>query len=344
MSSGNTPRGFGRRALFAVEQFARSRQQRLLNIGIAGSLVLIGAIIASLSLIMLLPDGTPVTDKPETLASGPFQPPEESAIPDGPDGDAIRRGQEIFGNTRLHAARYVGSDLSCSSCHLEKGRKANSSPMWSAWVSYPKYRSKDNAISTMEDRIRGCFIYSMNAQYSPEGAPPAPGSDIYRDLQAYFYWLAKGIPTGEKIAGSGFPTPPVPAGGYDFTRGAVVYEQYCSACHGNDGNGQRNADGSVAIPPLWGDRSYNWGAGMARIDLAAGFIQANMPLGQENTLSDQQAWDVAAYVDGHERPRDPRQTGTVADNARRNYKGQHSFYGKVVNEEVLGVGTRRLTP
>jgi thiosulfate dehydrogenase len=45
---------------------------------------------------------------------------------------------------------------------------------------------------------------------------------------------------------------------------------------------------------------------MHRRNTAAAFIKANMPLGQGNTLTDQQAWDVAAYIDGKPRPPDPR--------------------------------------
>lgn len=50
---------------------------------------------------------------------------------------------------------------------------------------------------------------------------------------------------------------------------------------------------------------------MTRISNAFGFIKSNMPFGQEGSLKDQQAWDVAAYIDSRERPRDPRQTGPV---------------------------------
>ena len=60
------------------------------------------------------------------------------------------------------------------------------------------------------------------------------------------------------------------------------------------------------FPPLWGRDSYNAGAGMHRVHTAAAFIKANMPLGQPNTLTDQEAWDVAAYINGKPRPPDPR--------------------------------------
>lgn len=316
-------------------------ERRILKIAIGAGLMLAGAVLAVIGILAIRPVGQPQISLAEPASEEQFQPRPESEIPEGPQGDAIRRGRAIFTSTRLNAAQFVGSDLSCSSCHLDAGRQANSSPMWAAWVAYPQYRTKTRAISTMEDRIRGCFTYSMNAQYSPAGAAPPPGSDIYRDLQSYFHWLAAGAPTGKKLAGSGYPTPPLSASSYDYARGSLVYEQKCSACHGADGAGQRNPDGSVTIPPLWGDRSFNWGAGMARIDLAAGFIKANMPLGQGNTLSDQDAWDVAAYIDSHERPKDPRQTGSVAQNARLNFTGQHSYYGKVVNGRTLGTGTAR---
>jgi thiosulfate dehydrogenase len=77
---------------------------------------------------------------------------------------------------------------------------------------------------------------------------------------------------------------------------------------------------------------------MARVDLAAGFIKANMPFDQPRTLSDQDAWDVAAFIDSHERPKDPRQTGSVAENAKANFAGQKSYYGQLVGGKMLGTG------
>lgn len=90
----------------------------------------------------------------------------------------------------------------------------------------------------------------------------------------------------------------------------------------------------------WGADSYNWGAGMARVDAAAAFIRANMPLGQPNRLSEQQAWDVAAFIDSRERPRDPRQGArTVEETAQRYHAGEETFYGRRMNDRLIGVGT-----
>lgn len=62
-------------------------------------------------------------------------------------------------------------------------------------------------------------------------------------------------------------------------------------------------------PPLWGDQSFNIGAGMARTYTAAAFVKRNMPIGfheqfplGQGGLSDQEAVDVAAYFSGQPRP------------------------------------------
>lgn len=272
---------------------------------------------------------------PVTAPDQAFVPPAPDTIPDGPDGDAIRRGRALFLNTGTAAPRYVGSGLTCANCHLDEGRKPDASPMWAAWGMYPAYRAKNDRINTMEDRIRGCFTYSMNAQASPAGTPPPYGDDIYRDLQMYFAWLATGAPSGKEMKGRGFLALPKPDTAPDPARGAAIYQAQCSACHQPDGEGLRNPDGTYANPPLWGARSFNWGAGMAKTANAAGFIKANMPLGQGYTLDDQQAWDVAAFITSRERPRDPRQTGSIEE-ARQRFHAAGDYYGRQIDGDLLG--------
>lgn len=329
------------RSLLERIKLAASRSEpRALRVAGAVGLLVAGAALGAIALVAIAVPrdfGGPGAGLAAAEGSD-FTPPPLSAIPQGPAGDAIRRGLAIFDDPGVHASAYVGNAMACKNCHLDSGRRPDSSPMWAAWVAYPQYRSKTNSINTMEDRIMGCFSYSMNAPNSPSGGPPPPGSDVYRDLQAYFHWLATGVPTGRPVAGGGYPEVPLPASGYDPGRGAPSYEQKCSGCHGSDGQGAAQPDGKILYPPLWGGRSYNWGAGMARVDLAARFIKANMPLDQPGTLSDQEAWDIAAYIDSKERPKDPRQTGSVAANAAANFKGQPSYYGKMVNGKLLGSG------
>ena len=47
------------------------------------------------------------------------------------------------------------------------------------------------------------------------------------------------------------------------------------------------------------------GAGMHKVPIAAAFIKAKMPYKHGNTLTDQQAWDVAAYINSKPRRADP---------------------------------------
>lgn len=271
---------------------------------------------------------------------GFFQPPTDDQIPQDQFGAAVRRGQAIFTNTSTNASQYVGNGLSCSNCHLDAGRQPFSAPMWAAWVSYPKYRSKNKQINTMEDRVKGCFTYSMNAQHSVKGGPPPAGDDIYRDLQTYFYWLATKAPTNEDMKGVGFGKLAKTQLGYSPERGQKVFAANCAVCHGDNGQGQKDINGRYVFPPLSGPDSFNWGAGMARIDTAAAFIKHNMPLSQPGRLTDQEAWDVAAYIDSLERPKDPRQKGKTIEATRKQYhEGDQIYYGQSVNGVLLGVGT-----
>lgn len=250
-------------------------------------------------------------------------------MPTGEFGKSVRLGEQIFVHTRAFAGHFVGNDLSCANCHLDAGRKANASPMWAAYIAYPAYRSKNGHVNTFAERMQGCFRYSMNGKAPPLGDP------VLVALESYAYWLATGAPVGKKVVGHGYPKLPPPPRKADYARGAQVYAQHCALCHGADGAGQQS-QGETVFPPLWGARSFNWGAGMHEIQNAAGFIRANMPLGLGGTLTDQQAWDVALFMDSHERPQDPRYNGSVAQTRARYHDTPYSMYGMTVNGHVLG--------
>ncbi|WP_406868294.1 c-type cytochrome [Paraburkholderia fungorum] len=262
-------------------------------------------------------------------ASKVFSPPSESSMPTDDFGKAIRMGEQIFIHTKEYAGKYVGNSLNCASCHLDAGRRPNSSPLWAAYVSYPAYRSKNGHVNTLAERMQGCFRYSMNGKAPPLGDP------VLVSLEAYAYWLAKGAPVGEPIPGRGYPKLASPALKADYTRGGEVYAQHCALCHGAEGQGQ-SSNGTTVFPPLWGSQSFNWGAGMHELPNAAGFIKANMPLGLGGTLNDQEAWDVALFMDSHERPQDPRYNGSVAATRAKYHDSPYSMYGQTVNGHVLG--------
>ena len=262
---------------------------------------------------------------------GSFTPLPDSAIPDDEFGEVVRLGRDIFRDTQHYAGRYVGNSLACQSCHLDRGRMAGSSPLWAAYVSYPAYRAKNGHVNSYAERLQGCFRYSMN------GKAPLPDSKTLVALEAYSYFLATGARVGDiKMQGRGYPAPPKPAQAMNYARGEAVYAQHCALCHGADGSGRATHGGKAGFPPLWGPKSFNWGAGMGDIKNAAAFVKANMPFSRAGTLSDQDAWDVAMFVDSHERPQDPRFTGDVQSTRKKYHDEPTSMYGERVNGRVLG--------
>lgn len=233
-----------------------------------------------------------------TQASGPqeekyaFAPPSMDDVPEGPYGEAVKYGYKLLSETNTALPDYVGNELSCISCHAGAGLEKHQSPFVGVTAVYPQYREREGKIMTIEDRINGCMIRSMNGKKLPYD------SEEMKAMVAYLHYISEGIPVGAKgIPWRGQNTMEnVPKPHTD--NGKKLYNQSCMSCHAVDGSGT----GPNTGPALWGDKSFNEGAGLARISKLAGFIQRNMPIGQENTLTDQEAADLAAYILSHDRP------------------------------------------
>lgn len=221
------------------------------------------------------------------IAAPLLEPADTLTIPEGPLGVAIRRGRAIATATRDSLPAHVGNQLRCTSCHLDEARRPNAAPWTGILTRFPQYRSRAGRVITLEDRINGCFERSLHGTALP------PGDPAMRDLMAYMAWLSTGTRVGDSIPGSGFLKLPLRAA--DTAAGATVYAAECARCHGVEGEG-------AMAPPLWGPASYNVGAGMARLSIAASFIYANMPNDRAGGLTEQQAFDVAAYINAQPRP------------------------------------------
>jgi thiosulfate dehydrogenase len=98
----------------------------------------------------------------------------------------------------------------------------------------------------------------------------------------------------------------------DTTKGRLVYVSKCQVCHGKEGAGQPNMDNiGYRYPPLWGKESYNEGAGLFRVSNFAKYVKYNMPFGTSYgspQLTDEEAWDVAAFVNSQPRPANKSKT------------------------------------
>lgn len=221
--------------------------------------------------------------------------PDMSTIPDDEFGAAVRRGLQIANHTYKELPDNVGNQLNCTSCHLSNGSEAYAAPWQNMPSIYPIYRSRSGRINSIQERINGCFERSMN------GKALDLASDDMNAMVSYMSWLSQGMPYGVSPEGRGFveidkslePNPEV---------GKTLFAEKCSVCHGDNGEGQYNDDGTYVFPAVAGDKSYNDGAGMARTYTAAAFIKGKMPFGQGNTLTDQEAVDIASYFTHLPRP------------------------------------------
>ncbi len=230
-------------------------------------------------------------------------------LPKSAENDLIREGWRIIVDTPREigkdaadpSRRYAGNDLACTNCHLSAGLVPYAAPLVSTFGSFPMM--VDDRVLTLTERINGCMTRSMNGKPLPEE------SREMNALIAYIRWLGEKSPEGVRVAGMGLkplhPAKEKP----DAARGARVYAKECAGCHGADGQGQAKlSEPGYAIPPLWGDNSFNASAGMARLTTAAAFIRANMPYNttlREPSLTEQQAWDVAAFMVSQQRPKGP---------------------------------------
>ena len=212
-----------------------------------------------------------------------------------PNAQQLIYGMRLNQETRELLPKHVGNDLNCSSCHLNAGTVADGSPYIGVSAFFPSYAPRAGKEITMEDRINGCFRRSM------AGFPLKNDSEEMKAMVAYFDWMKGETRPEDKVEGRGVgkvdanlkPNP---------ENGKVIYAALCSVCHGASGEGVKDATGKVIYPALWGDRSFNIGAGMARTYTAAAFVKRNMPIGMhgkfplgQGGLTDQEAIDVAEY-------------------------------------------------
>lgn len=236
-------------------------------------------------------------------AEGRRPPKSELQLPSGPLGETIRLGRDLVERTTSHelSKPYVGNALNCTSCHLKNGTDAKAASFIGVAAAYPAWSPREQRVITLEDRILNCFMRSCN------GIRPPLGSKVSVSIAAYITWLSSETPirmNAERPAGpNAVPALPKNLLTADAERGAAVYSKKCSSCHGDDGQGDET------YPPLWGKRSFNDGAGLAEVGKLAAWVKVAMPPGapgkqpDEAELGAQEALDVAAFVNRHDRPK-----------------------------------------
>ncbi|MGM0518521.1 MAG: c-type cytochrome [Campylobacterota bacterium] len=231
--------------------------------------------------------------------------------PKGEIGKLVKIGEDIMNNTDTHPLTkdLVGNKLQCKSCHLQgdDGRPGTAKGI-SSWIgtaaAFPAWSKREKTVQTLQDRSNNCFMRSMN------GKRPIIDSKASVAMAAYITWLSEGmeIKMNEKGPWSDHNTKLYPKAVKKFKKiqknathenylaGKEIYIKQCASCHG------ANGEGVATFPPLWGKGlSYNTGAGMSKLDKGAAWVKSNMPLGQGNSMSDQEVADVVLYMNAQER-------------------------------------------
>ncbi|MES2621528.1 MAG: c-type cytochrome [Bacteroidota bacterium] len=231
-----------------------------------------------------------------------WEAPDSATISD----EEVRYGKELI----AHTSEYLGPNgkvmkttngMNCQNCHLDAGTKVFGNNYSAVASTYPKFRARSGTSENIEKRVNDCIERSLNGK-----ALENAGKEM-KAIVAYIKWVGKDVPKGESPKGSGLVEVPFLERAADPGKGKLVYDAKCKSCHQANGNGLLNTEKTAyTYPPLWGEHSYNYGAGLFRLSRFAGYVKANMPLGatHANTqLTDEEAWDVAAFANSQPRPK-----------------------------------------
>ncbi len=242
-----------------------------------------------------------VKDQPVNM----WKAPDTSTIPKGKTGDMIRYGRELLAHTAVYfgpngSIAKLSNGMNCQNCHLDGGGRLFGNNYAEFMVNYPKMSNRSGKVDPATARIEQCFERSL------AGTVPDTNGREVKAMLAYMRWIGHGVKKGQKLFGEASEKLPFLNVAADTTKGRAVYMLKCKVCHGQSGEGLMAADKrSYTYPPLWGENSYNDGAGMYRISNLAGFVKNNMPFGatyKNPQLSNEEAWNVAAFINSQPRP------------------------------------------
>lgn len=224
--------------------------------------------------------------------------------------DSLLRVKVEYGKELIaHTAKFLGPNgtiaklsngMNCQNCHLDAGTATFGNNYGSVASTYPKFRARSGSVEDIYKRINDCFERSLN------GKSLDTNSNEMQAIKAYIEFIGSNVNKGETAEGSGLKEIKYLGRAANPENGKLVYVTKCQSCHQKNGEGTLTVDKTeYTYPPLWGNHSYNDGAGLYRISNFAKYVKSNMPLGatHENPqLSDEETWDVAAFVNAQSRP------------------------------------------
>lgn len=239
------------------------------------------------------------------LNDGLWHAPDLNTLDRSAERNAVLYGHDLIAQTSKFlgpngSVGQISNGLNCQNCHLDAGTRPFGNNYGSVASLYPKFRARSGTVENVYKRVNDCFERSLN------GKALDTLSAEMQAIKAYIEFLGSNVPKGNSAEGSGLKEMAFLDRASDPQLGKIVYEQKCQSCHQANGEGILPPDGvAYTFPPLWGDHSYNDGAGLYRVSNFARYVKYNMPLGATHLsplLTDEEAWDVAAFVNSQPRP------------------------------------------
>lgn len=220
------------------------------------------------------------------------------------DKDLVAYGKDLIAHTSTYlgpngTVMQISNGMNCQNCHLDAATRPFGNNLLTTYSDYPKFRARSGMVETIEKRINDCFERSLNGNTIPVES---------REMKAIVAYLKsiseskkdhKHVPKQKFVELSFLERPADPV------QGEIVYIKHCQRCHGKAGIGKMLNEAEWKYPPLAGEKSYSTAAGIFRLSKFGAFVKTNMPYGvtKENALlTDEEAWDVAAYINSLPRP------------------------------------------
>jgi thiosulfate dehydrogenase len=271
-------------------------------------LLLLMVIVVILS-ITLIPSDFREYNPPLQRKSRGFHwiPPDSNFIPVTAADSLIRYGRDLIARTAVYlgpkgSVARISNGMNCQNCHLQAGTKHFGNNYSAVYATYPRFRGRSGTSENIFKRVNDCLERSLN------GKVLDTTSREMLAIEAYISWLGKDVPKNVTPVGAGIAKIPLLERPADPLAGKNIYKQKCMRCHGSNGEGQLNLNlVEYTYPPLWGKNSYTTAAGLFRLSHFAGYVRRNMPFDAAQNpaiapLTDEEAWDVAAFVNSQPRP------------------------------------------
>ena len=241
----------------------------------------------------------------------------------------IVEGYDIMNNTyqKIGVVRtdgkaplYIGRVMNCSTCHAQAGTVPYAWPFFRTLSQFGDRERQDDPVFTGEEYgflgyYRDTTTVNRDCGINCAGQGHLPvGSEEMLALNAWVKTVTNGIYDNEgilipelklrvnngKIPGARVPTFARVGSdaGFkaDLTAGKRTYERVCASCHGKSGEGKWSDTSGYSVPPVAGPASYSKAGGPYMTPVIAAFIQRQMPLAKPGSLSEQDALNVAAYI------------------------------------------------